>query len=100
MFLMKIDEFDNWSYSSVGIAMIYGLDGRGSIPGREKRFFFTASGPAPGLTHSPVQCVPGAFPPWVKRPGREADHLHLVPMSRMVEFCLHSSTDLHGTVLN
>jgi hypothetical protein len=27
-----------------------------------------------GSTQPPIQWVPGAFPPWAKRPGREADH--------------------------
>jgi hypothetical protein len=48
--------------SSVGIATAYGLDGWGSIPGRGKRFFSTASKQALGL------------PLGINRPGREADH--------------------------
>jgi hypothetical protein len=36
--------------------------------------YCTASRPALGLTHSPIQCVPGALSPGVKQPRREADH--------------------------
>jgi hypothetical protein len=40
----------------------------------------TTSSPAPGPTQLPVQWVPGASTPGVKRPGREAaTHLNLVP---------------------
>jgi hypothetical protein len=50
----------------------------------------TASRPALGPIHPPIQWVPGALSLGVKRPRREADHpthLHLVPRSRM-----------HGTI--
>jgi hypothetical protein len=56
--------------------MGYGLDCRGSVPGRVKIFlFYTASRPALGPTQPPIQCVLWALTPGVKRPGREADHL-------------------------
>jgi hypothetical protein len=32
----------------------------------------------------------GSFLPGIERPGREADHLYLVPTSRIVELHLHS----------
>jgi hypothetical protein len=59
-----------WVCSSVRIAMGWGLDGRGSIPDRGKKFFATPQRPDRlwGLFF-PIQCVPG-----VKRQGREADH--------------------------
>jgi hypothetical protein len=58
--------------SSVGIATGYGLDGRGSNPGRGKIFLFsTASGQALGPTQPPIQQVPGALSRDVKLPGRE-----------------------------
>jgi hypothetical protein len=64
--------------SSVGIATSYGLDDRGdrsSRPGRVKNFLFSKSSRlALGSTQPPIQWVPGALSPWVKRPGREADH--------------------------
>jgi hypothetical protein len=59
-----------WYYiitsSSVGIAMGYGIDGWGSIPGRGNRLFLfsTASKRALGYTQPPVQWVSG-----VKLPG-------------------------------
>jgi hypothetical protein len=46
--------------SSVGIAMVYKLDARGSIPGRGKIFLFSlTSKSAPGPTQPPVQRVQG-----------------------------------------
>jgi hypothetical protein len=36
--------------------------------------YFTAARPVPGPTQPPVQRVPGALSPGVKRSGREADH--------------------------
>jgi hypothetical protein len=57
------------------VAMGYGLDGQGSIPGRAGIFVsFTASRPALGLTQPPIQCVLGVLSPEVKRPGNEVDH--------------------------
>jgi hypothetical protein len=44
----------------------FGLDGRGSTPGRRKRFFSSPQCSTPAL---------GALSPEVKRPGREADYL-------------------------
>jgi hypothetical protein len=32
--------------------------------------------PALGTTQPPIQCVPGALFPGIKRPGRESDHSH------------------------
>jgi hypothetical protein len=87
--------------SSVGIAMGYGLGGRGSIPGKGKRFVFhfpTTSRLTLGPTQPPTQWAPGPLSPRVKRLGREADHSP--PRSRMVELYLHSPIYLHGIVLN
>jgi hypothetical protein len=51
------------------------LRGRCSSPGRVKNFFFsTSSRPTLGLTQPPIQWVPGALSPGIKRLGREADH--------------------------
>jgi hypothetical protein len=61
------------SASVVGLASGYGLDDRGSrssSPGRVKNFLFsTSSRPALGSTQPPIQWVPGALFPGVKRPG-------------------------------
>jgi hypothetical protein len=60
---------------SVGIENGYGLDSRGSIPGRGKiSVLSTATIPALGPTQPPIQWIPGALSLGVKRPGREADH--------------------------
>jgi hypothetical protein len=64
--------------SSVGIALSYGLDDRGSrvqFPAGAGNFSLhhrvrTALGP----TQPPIRWVLGALSLWVKRPGREADH--------------------------
>jgi hypothetical protein len=37
-------------------------------------FFTTASRPALQPTQRPIKTVPVAFPPGIKRPGREANH--------------------------
>jgi hypothetical protein len=49
--------------------------GRRSSPGRVKKFLFsTSSRQALGPTQIPIQWVPGALSPGVKRPVREGDH--------------------------
>jgi hypothetical protein len=62
--------------NSVGIATGYGLDDRGSIPERGKRYFSTPHRPHRVLrpSHFSVQWVPWAPSLGVKRPGREPDH--------------------------
>jgi hypothetical protein len=46
-----------------------------SSPGTVKNFLFSKSSrPALGFTQPPIQWVPGALSPGVKRPRREADH--------------------------
>jgi hypothetical protein len=61
--------------SSVGIATVYGLEGRNLIPGRVKIFLFsTASRPSLGPTQPPIHWVPGVLFPEVKWSRREADH--------------------------
>jgi hypothetical protein len=61
---------------SVGIATGYGLDGKGSIHGRGKIFFFFSIASTRALeTHpAPIQRVPWALFPRLERHGREADH--------------------------
>jgi hypothetical protein len=49
--------------------------GRGSSPGRGEIFLLsTSSRPVLGPTHPPIQWVPGALYPEVKRPGCKANH--------------------------
>jgi hypothetical protein len=64
--------------SSVGIALGYGLDDRGSrvrfLAGLGISLFTTMSGTTLGPTQPPIQWVPGALSRRVKRPGCEADH--------------------------
>jgi hypothetical protein len=56
-----------------------------SIPGRCWEFFATAVYvPALGSIHLPVQWAPVVPSRGVKRPGREADHSHLVPRLGML----------------
>jgi hypothetical protein len=56
--------------NSVGIAIGYGMGGRGSIPDRCKIFLFSkTSRPAVGPTQPPTQWVPGGLSPGVKPPG-------------------------------
>jgi hypothetical protein len=56
--------------SSVGIAAGYGLDDRGI----NNFLFSTSSRPALGPTEPPIQWIPWAVSPGVKRPWRETDH--------------------------
>jgi hypothetical protein len=86
----------------VSVAMGYGLDGEGLIPGKDEIFLSpTTSRPAMGHTNQTIQWVPGAFSLRAKQLGQEADYSsHLVLRSRMVELYLHFPTCLHGVVLN
>jgi hypothetical protein len=73
--------------SSVSIVPDYGLDERGSIPGRGKMIFPLASVSRPALrpTQPPIQWVPGILSPGGNR-GRGVTltaHPHLVPSSAM-----------------
>jgi hypothetical protein len=61
--------------------------------------FSTSSTLALGPAQPPIQWVPGALSPSVKRPGRET-HLQLVPRSENVDLHVHSPIRLHVVVLN
>jgi hypothetical protein len=54
--------------------------------------------PSPGSTQRPIQWVPGALSPGVKRHGRKADHSP--PVSADVDLYIHSPIRFHGLVLN
>jgi hypothetical protein len=68
------------SESSVGIATGYRLDGRTSIPGRDKIFIFSI---ASRLALGPTQLVPGTVSSGVKQPRSEA--VHSTPSSAEVK---------------
>jgi hypothetical protein len=85
------------SSSIVGIAIGYGLDGRGgrsSIPDKVKSIHFSLSSRLSlGPTQPLVKCVQGALSPGVKRPGRKSDH----PSPNSAEFkktWIYTSTPL------
>jgi hypothetical protein len=88
--------------SSVGIAMICGLEDRISIPGKARFFIFSIeSRPALGLTKPLIQGVPGTHPGWVKLPVHEViTHNPLKLRSRIVDLYLHCPMCLHGVVSN
>jgi hypothetical protein len=81
---------------SVGIALSYGLDDRGSrvrfSAGDGKFLFTTASITALVLTQPPIQWLPGAISLEINRRGREADHSppSSVEVKECVEIYLHS----------
>jgi hypothetical protein len=59
----------------VAVAMGYGLECQGSIPGTyEISLFSIASRPPLGSTQPPIQWLPAADSPRVKQQRREADH--------------------------
>jgi hypothetical protein len=60
--------------SSAGIATGNWLEGRCSIPGRDKRPFSTATRLALGTTQPPIKWILGALSRGVKRQGRKAHH--------------------------
>jgi hypothetical protein len=68
--------FHEYNIQLSGISLGYGLDVRGfeSWQGLGIFLFTTASRPAVGPTQPPIQWVPGAPSPGVKRPEPEADH--------------------------
>jgi hypothetical protein len=82
--------------SSVGIAMGYWLDDRGSrvgFPAGLGIFLLTTtSRTVVGLTQPHIQWVPGSLPLGVKRPGRETNHSppSSAEVKECVELYLHS----------
>jgi hypothetical protein len=82
--------------SSVGIALDYGLDDRGSrvrfSVGAGNFSFTTASRTALGPTQPPIKLVRGALSVGVERSCRKADHSHpsSAEVKERVELYLHS----------
>jgi hypothetical protein len=87
----------NSRHSSVGIALRYGLDNRGSRFDSRRGLgiflFTTASRTALRPTRPSIQWVPGALSLGVKRLGREADHSpsSSAKVKECVELYLHST---------
>jgi hypothetical protein len=80
-------------YSSVGIVTGHGLDSRGQIPSRSKRFF--SSPQHPDRLWVPLIVLSNGYQGLLfwEQSGRRVKlttHLNLVPKSRMVELYLHS----------
>jgi len=71
MFLLR------WGSSVTGLRA--GRPGFDSQQGRDIFLFVTVSRRTLEPTQPSIQWVPWAFFPGVKRQGREADHLHLIP---------------------
>jgi hypothetical protein len=94
--------------SSVGIALGYGLDDRGSrvrfpTGGGLGIFLFTiASRTTLRPTQPYIQWVSGALSLGVKRPGCEADHSYpsSAEVKEWMELYLHSPILLHGVELS
>jgi hypothetical protein len=63
-------------------------------------FFLHSIQTGSGVHQASYPIGTGTLSPGVKRPGRESDHPHLVPRSRMMALYLHSPLRLHGVVLN
>jgi hypothetical protein len=80
-------------HSSVGTAAGFEMDGLCSVP------VSIVSRTAMGPTQPPIQSVPRALSPEIKRLDHEADSSP--PSSaKMVELYLHSPIRFHGLVLN
>jgi hypothetical protein len=80
---MSVDfQRTTWRYKEQGQRSLYNdwlragrPRGRSSSPGAGKNFHFSMSSrPTMGPTQPPIEWVPGAISPGVKRPGSEADH--------------------------
>jgi hypothetical protein len=80
-------------FYEVGIAMGYEPDGRRFDSWQGKEMLSVQTG-------STVHPDPYAIRTGCSFPGRVADHLYLVPRSRMVELYLHSLVHLNGAVVN
>jgi hypothetical protein len=77
--------------TSVGIATYYGLEDRGSIFGRRRKFF--SSPQRSDRLWGPPSLLSSRF-------VKQTTHRNLVPISRMVELYLHSRIRFHDVLLN
>jgi hypothetical protein len=99
LFHGRFDFYPWFVHSSVGIATGWTAGVR--FPAGQDIFLFsTTSRPALRPTQPPIQWVPEALSPRVKRQGPEADHLLLVPRLKMVDLYLHSPIYHRGIVVN
>jgi hypothetical protein len=81
------------------------IQGRHGFESRKAQgifLFATASRPTLGFTQSPIQWVPGALSPGVKRPGREANHWNYTSIPShvfMVRCLVQHKIHLYGMAL-
>jgi hypothetical protein len=77
--------------------MSCGLDGRGSIPGKGKIYFFSIKHrPALGPTQTPVNWILGVISQGIKLQGCEIDHSPPPTVrSKMVELYLYSRNNFN-----
>jgi hypothetical protein len=89
----------------LGIAVGCGLDGQGSTANKDKIFLFSTASSLALTPPPPIQWVPWAFSPEVKRSGCEADHSppssaevkntwDRVELVKSDKFCLYLSVEV------
>jgi len=76
-----------------------GLLGFDSRKGQGIVLVTTASRPALRTTQPPIQWLPGAICPWVRRPGREANHHNLESRLKIRGAMPPLPLHIHGVVL-
>jgi hypothetical protein len=98
---LKLILFTCKQLSRYGDGLWAGRPGLNFRQGKEVCFYSTASRRALGSTQPPIQWIPWALSPGIKRPEREADHApQSNAKSRTVELCLHSPIRLRDVMLN
>jgi hypothetical protein len=90
--------------SVVSLATSYRLNGRevGVLISVGCRIFSKSSRSVLRSIQPPIQLIPGALSPGVKRPSREVDHSPptSAEVKKNVNLYIHSPIRLHGVVLN